>query len=858
MNNAFISYSHLADQKLSEALQSALEKFAKPWYKVRSLNIFRDNTSLTVSPNLWTTIQKALTDSENFIYMASPQAAASKWVQKEVRFWLDNKSLDSFMIVVTDGNLKWDDEKKCFLKTDDGCLPEFLLTEFAEEPLYIDLRHLKTQANLSLNNALFKNEVLKIAAKLFNKEPKDLAGIEITQHRKTIRLRNAAIFMLSIFLLLAAAGAWMAKKKSGEAVREKNTAQANYLISEAQREVAIDPTIAMKLAEAAMKKRNGPLLIDIANKIFRENRFYKTILSEEFSAANKFASFSCLDVSPDGNSFIVGSKDHSVRTYDFSGKLLHRFEGHKDRVTTVEFSPDGRLVATGSADGSVKLWDVEGKILREFTTDHDILSLNFSPDGSSLLLVSFFGARLLDLNLNTRHQYEEVISATLSTDNKTMLLAGAKTAKLINYEGKQQQLFNAAVILKAAFSPDGTLIVTATIDSTLQVWGVDGSLRKTLKLPGPINSLAFSPGGSTIVSTTNNGRIMLYDTEGNFLDEFKGHKYGVVARFLRDGKSIITIGDGSVRLWSLYNLPLRTFEHSDHISSVDFSPDGNILTASWDSKARIWTNQGKLFSEFKTGVNEFIYSAKFSPSGNLILIVSPNSVSVYDVHWKLIKKLSYVGISAAVFTRDSKNIIVCPNDSSAKLFDLDGKLIHQFNHRNKVSSAAFSPDGKLLFTGTEDGTAYLWNIKGDALMEVKDYAYIPCVAFSPDGKSVATAGTDFNITLWNLQGKPLHKFKGHVFRINAIAFSPDGKFLFTCSADNTAKVWNIKGEIVKEIKESDNIKAIAVSPDGKYFLTGSMNHYVRMWNVPKTLSDFLDSKELGELSDEQKKLYNIK
>jgi len=39
---AFISYTHAADGKLAPALQSGLEKFAKPWYKTRTPNIFRD------------------------------------------------------------------------------------------------------------------------------------------------------------------------------------------------------------------------------------------------------------------------------------------------------------------------------------------------------------------------------------------------------------------------------------------------------------------------------------------------------------------------------------------------------------------------------------------------------------------------------------------------------------------------------------------------------------------------------------------------------------------------------------------------------------------------------------------------
>ena len=46
MYKAFISYSHAGDGRLAPALQSALERFAKPWYKVRYFNVFRDEASL--------------------------------------------------------------------------------------------------------------------------------------------------------------------------------------------------------------------------------------------------------------------------------------------------------------------------------------------------------------------------------------------------------------------------------------------------------------------------------------------------------------------------------------------------------------------------------------------------------------------------------------------------------------------------------------------------------------------------------------------------------------------------------------------------------------------------------------------
>jgi hypothetical protein len=63
---AFISYSHAADGRLAPAIQSALQRFAKPWYRLRAVRIFRDQTSLAATPALWPSIEKALAESDYF------------------------------------------------------------------------------------------------------------------------------------------------------------------------------------------------------------------------------------------------------------------------------------------------------------------------------------------------------------------------------------------------------------------------------------------------------------------------------------------------------------------------------------------------------------------------------------------------------------------------------------------------------------------------------------------------------------------------------------------------------------------------------------------------------------------------
>ena len=47
--SAFVSYSHALDGKLGAALQSGLHRFARRWYELRAVHVFRDSTNLTLS-----------------------------------------------------------------------------------------------------------------------------------------------------------------------------------------------------------------------------------------------------------------------------------------------------------------------------------------------------------------------------------------------------------------------------------------------------------------------------------------------------------------------------------------------------------------------------------------------------------------------------------------------------------------------------------------------------------------------------------------------------------------------------------------------------------------------------------------
>ncbi len=112
--DVFISYSQAADGLLSERVQSGLARFAKPWWRRRALSVFRDQTGLTANPGLWSSIADAIDNSRYFLLLASPEAAASTWVAREVAQWRAKHGSDGMLVVLTDGEIVWDDNANDF------------------------------------------------------------------------------------------------------------------------------------------------------------------------------------------------------------------------------------------------------------------------------------------------------------------------------------------------------------------------------------------------------------------------------------------------------------------------------------------------------------------------------------------------------------------------------------------------------------------------------------------------------------------------------------------------------------------------------------------------------------------------
>ncbi|KAJ7596971.1 TFIID and SAGA subunit [Mycena floridula] len=206
--------------------------------------------------------------------------------------------------------------------------------------------------------------------------------------------------------------------------------------------------------------------------------------------------------------------------------------------------------------------------------------------------------------------------------------------------------------------------------------------------------------------------------------------------------------------------------HSGPVYSVAFdplsgsaAPPRNLLSASADGTARLWS--------LDTMTNVVAYRGHENP--------------IWDVKW------SPMGIYFATASRDR----------TARLWSTDRTSCLRIyaGHLNDVDCLQFHPNSLYLATGSSDWTARLWDVQRGSCVRVfiGHQGSIGAMAMSPDGRYLASAGDDLAINLWDLgSGKRIKKMTGHTSSIYSLAFSAESSLLVSGGADWSVRCWDVK------------------------------------------------------------------
>ncbi|MEW6160091.1 MAG: serine/threonine-protein kinase [Verrucomicrobiota bacterium] len=366
------------------------------------------------------------------------------------------------------------------------------------------------------------------------------------------------------------------------------------------------------------------------------------------------------------------------------------------------------------------------------------------------------------------------------------------------------------------------------------------------RFTGPLTALRFSPNGQWLAVTDGKSNVKVLDhrsrKETAAFQAFTNVTPSVhiterkALAVSPDGRSL-AVGVGNViALWdvSSRHLTEKLFAHTDTISHLLFSPDGQTLaSASADGTTRLWnlaTRRPEPVAELplKLGLRAAPYGSADDPPTR----------STEDKKYRAIY-LAYSDDSSLLAVSVSHSIISLWNVSNPA----DPRPLRPLKGLTGWAYAiAFAPGTHRLAAGV-GSEIMVWDLdaKGDATSTNKlkesrgSLGVIGALAFSADGQRLVSAGSDRNLTLWDLTGsrrEPV-KLKGHEGEVHSVAFSPDDNLIASASQDGAVKLWDVASAwpASRQMVQGDWVYAVAFSPDSKLLASVGQNDMLKLWDV---------------------------
>ena len=582
--------------------------------------------------------------------------------------------------------------------------------------------------------------------------------------------------------------------------------------------------------------------------------------------------------SRDGIYLVSGDSNGMLRLWTASsGKPYSELiYGHKDTVNSLAFNQDGTRLVSGSRDGTLRIWDVGSmKPVGEPIGVSKVSHLEFSSNGTRLVSIGsdntlrFWDAKTGNPREPIREHGDGVRSFAFNRDGTRFVSVGwDRTLHFLDVDSGEplgERLEREKVqALSAAFSPDGTHIVSGNAGGRLLFWNAEnGKLDKVVNgLNDEVRSVAFSPDGTRLVAAGGDGTLGFWDTKSRtpLYPPVKGHE-NLVERvmFSPNGTRLVYLDFyRTLQFWNVKNGEPIGDAHKDHkeagsIRFLAFSPDDTRLV-SVDSGGTVilWdAENGKLLAKPLEAHNRVVQSAAFSRDGTrLVSVDSDSTVFLWNAkNGKPLPKplkVHNLEVWSAAFSRDGTRLVTGGRDGTLRYWDVDsGKPFSDpiAGYQRAVQTIRFNPDGtRLVSVGSDssDGSDYtvrFWQARsieslGNPIKGREDQ--VQSVAINRDGTRLVYADPDNTLRLWDLRrghavGNPLNR---HGTTVKSVAFNRSGNRFVSRDVDNVVFLWNGEtGEFLGELFTGLRVQSVAFHPDGEHIAAGDVYGTLHLWDV---------------------------
>ena len=674
--HAFVSYRHTdRDQAIADRLQAGLHRFGRPLWKLRAVRLYRDRTNLDANPDLWAAIQKALDASSHFIVVASPAAAASPWVRRELDYWLSTRGQSGLLLVLSNGTLTWDTVAGRFDDNLSNALPDDMLGRFTTEPLWLDLTWLDDKASHATSSEpRFLDVVATLSATLQGRPKDEIAGDDVQQLRLRRRLVGGALTLISIGFVAAVVFAI-------NFLEQRNEAQVQRAVAIQQRDAALltQSKFLTDLTNQEVEKGNASLGILLAQEALPKNwskwerpyyppaatALYRAVAAERevltIGPAGKIATASVSDavLSRDGAQVLVGTVNGSVELWDTTRRQrLATWPVASKPISRVAFGVTGHAFAAAGSN-VYRIDTTSGKVERS-------IDLRAGSDEESDSDSTDLGRPQMTIN-----------QLWVSSDGKRIIVIHELTAQLWTEEASgftahPPVRLNSGLFYHYSFSRDGRLLATGDGQSNeVTVFDLDTGSASELKLAD------YQQDGGSFSAT--------FDASGKRL-------------LVGCGKTVILLDLKTKR--QLANLT----DHAGSVTIADFSPDGTrIVTGSEDGSIKLWSESDNFARPTWTAAGFVRGSVAFLDEG-------PPAAQEELQAQRLHDDFEY-NVGHLIFDAEGKHILATSGDRTILVFEVESKMpvAKVKGHDSRIDKAAFSPNGTIALTVGRDGTARLWN-----------------------------------------------------------------------------------------------------------------------------------------------------
>jgi WD40 repeat protein len=239
---------------------------------------------------------------------------------------------------------------------------------------------------------------------------------------------------------------------------------------------------------------------------------------------------SAIDLSPRSDTIVSGSTDGKVRLWDVeTGKVITRWVGHTSCVESVCWSADGERVVSGSRDATARVWDVEtgDSVLAPIKTGHIVVyAAMYSPDDTKIATggidenaVKIWDAKTGELLSTLKHNQAAVVKSLAWVSDGKKIISGTALGSIRIFD---TATWNQIAILmghtKSVFamsiSRNDRLLASASNDKTVRLWNLDTNLPVSwtrLQHEDHVICAAFSADGTLLVTGCSDNNVYVWD-----------------------------------------------------------------------------------------------------------------------------------------------------------------------------------------------------------------------------------------------------------------------------------------------------------------------------------------------------------